>query len=140
MHILTNVSLLYGFDLGFRWVITKKGPFITHATCVNKLPSRITQTQLFFLLLRELQEPDRDNFTSFQKYRFFLVCEKPICLWQELQEQDRDNFTSFKKIQRVLLSMSKTHMFMASSREFHHKTAGSRSSELFLIRTPSFFF
>ena len=122
MHILANVSLIYGIDLGFRWVITKKGPFITHATCVNKLPSRITQTQLFFLLFVCIGANQRLS---------------PKTLWITRTRPRQLHIIS--KIQ-VLLSVSKTHMFMASSRMFHHKTAGSRSSELFLIRTPPFFF
>lgn len=123
MHILTNVSLIYGIDLGFRWVITKKGPFITHATCVNKLPSRITQTQLFFFYLFVLA-PIRD---WVPRHHELLTRTKPPQLH------------IISKIQ-VLLSVSKTHMFIASSRKFHHKTAGSWSSELFLIRTPPLFF
>lgn len=120
MHILTNVSLIYGIDLGFRWVITKKGPFITHATCVNKLPSRITQTQPFFLLFVCIGANQRLS---------------PKTLWITRTRPRQLHIIS--KIQ-ILLSVSKTHMFMASSRMFHHKTARSRSSELFLIRTPPF--
>ena len=71
--------------------------------CLQELP----KLSFFFLLLQELQGPDRDNFTSFEKYRFFLVCQKPICLWQELQEQDRDNFTSFQKYRGFFLVCQK---------------------------------
>ena len=98
-----------------------------------------TLSLLMLLVLTNcLQELPKLSF-----FFFYLFVLAPIRDWvprhYELQEQDRDNFSSFKKY-RFFLVCQKTHMFMASLRKFHHKTAGSRSSELFLIRTSPFFF